>query len=92
VEENRRHYFDLAMESAMGFLRDPEHAPCLEVDPAGISRLDYAGRLRRSIRASLKRGIMDEGRAASLVELVRERLAIGLYRPNMVLPGVMDVL
>ena len=92
VEENRRHYFDLAMESAMGFLRDPENAPCLEVDPAGISRLDYAGRLRRSIRASLGRGIMDEGGAEGLVELVKERLAIGLYRPNMVLPGVMDVL
>jgi len=91
-EENRQHYMDLALDSAQSFLREPESAPCLDMDPAGISRLDYASRLRRSIRATVRRGLMDETAADKLVELVKERLALGLYRPEMVLPGVVDVL
>lgn len=91
-EENRSHYMDLAMDAAIGFLKDPEHAPCLDIDPAGLSRLDYAARLRLGIRASMKKGLMREPQAEKLVELVKDGLALGLYRPNMVLPGVMDVL
>ena len=92
VEENREHYMDLTMDAALGFLKDPKHAPCLEIDPAGLSRLDYAKRVRRGIRASIKKGLMQESDAKRLVDLVKEQMAIGLYRPNMVLPGVMDVL
>lgn len=91
-DENRAHYMDLTMDAALGFLRDPERAPCLEIDPAGLSRLDYAARLRRSIRASIRKGLMDERLAERLVGLTKESLAVGLYRPSMVLPGVMDVL
>jgi len=91
-EENRQHYVELAMESAISILKDPEGAPCLAVDPAGLARLEYAASLRRNIRAQVRRGRLSEGQARSLVELVKERLAVGLYRPEMMLPTVGDVL
>jgi hypothetical protein len=90
--ENRQHYMDLAMESAMGFLKNPENAVCLQVDPAGLARLEYAKLLRRSIRGAVRRGVLGKLRADELVELVKERLALGLYRPDMVLPIVEDML
>jgi len=90
--ENRQHYVDLAMESALSFLRDPEGAPCLAVDPAGLARLDYAKNLRRNIRNKVSQGRLKERDAERLVELVKERLALGLYRPDMILPVVDDVL
>jgi hypothetical protein len=90
--ENRQHYVDLAMESALSFLKDPDGAPCLAVDPAGLARLDYAKTLRRNIRNKVSQGRMKEREAERLVELVKERLALGLYRPEMMLPVVDDVL
>jgi len=90
--ENRQHYVDLAMESALSFLKDPERAPCLVMDPAGLARLDYAKNLRRNIRNKVSQGRLKERDADKLVELVKERLALGLYRPDMVLPVVDDVL
>lgn len=90
--ENRQHYMDLAMESAMGFLKDPAKAHCLQVDPAGLARLAYAKTLRRSIRSAVGRGALPRERAEELVELVKERLALGLYRPDMFLPTVGDML
>ncbi|MFH1829410.1 MAG: zinc dependent phospholipase C family protein [Pseudomonadota bacterium] len=91
-EENRQHYMDLAMESALDFLKDPINAACLKVDPAGLARLSYAKNLRRNMRGMVRRDIITEEQAEKLVELVKERLALGLYRPDMQLPVVMDVL
>lgn len=91
-EENRQHYMDLAMEAALDFLKDPKNAPCLQVDPAGLARLAYAKNLRRNMRGMMKRALMTEKQAEKMVELVKERLALGLYRPDMQLPVVMDVL
>lgn len=90
-EENRQHYVDLTMEVAMDFLRRPDSADCLEIDPAGIEKLAYAKDLRRSIRAMVARGLVAPAEAEKLVEFVRERLAIGLYRPKMPLPDVVDM-
>ena len=91
-DENRQHYYELASESVSDFLRHPDKAHCLDVDPAGLARLAYAKNLRRSMRTMVERGLLDEARAATLVELVRENLALGLYRPEMSLPDVGDVL
>lgn len=90
--ENRQHYVDLAMESALAFLKDPDGAPCLAVDPTGLARLDYAKNLRRNIRNKVSQGRLKRKDAEKLVELVKERLAMGLYRPDMMLPVVDDVL
>lgn len=92
VDENRSHYVDLAMEAAIDCLKDPKGADCFLVDPAGIKKLAYAKNLRKNMRALLKRKIMGKGQAERLVDLVRECLAIGLYRPDMDLPDVVDVL
>jgi hypothetical protein len=91
-EENRRHYLDLTMEAAMGFLRDPDGAPCLEIDPVGLARLDYAKAVRRSMRSLSRRGMIGRRQADRIVELAKERLALGLYRPEMALPSPEDVI
>lgn len=91
-EENRQHYLDLAIESALDFLAHPESAACLEMDPVGESRIAYAQGLRRRMRIMRRRGLLDDRAAAKVIDLVKERLAIGLHRPDMILPDVMDVL
>lgn len=91
-EENRQHYLELAIESALDFLARPEHAHCLEVDPTGDARIAYARNLRRRIRLMRRRRLLSKAKAAKIVELAKERLAVGLYRPDMVLPDVVDVL
>jgi hypothetical protein len=92
VEEKRQHYKDLTIETVMDFLSRPDSADCLQIDPAGISRLMYASNLRRRMKNLLSRGILKEKQARKLVDLVQERLAVGLYRPNLILPDVTDVL
>ena len=92
VEENRQHYYDLAMESALDFLKRPEKAACLAVDPAGLARLAWAKNLRRNIRAVIGRGMLTPRKAGRFADLVEERLAVGLYRPEMTLPDIGDVL
>ncbi len=91
-EEKRRHYLDLVMESVMAFIADPDQAWCLEIDPTGLSRITYADNLRRRMKALLSKQVLSQEAANRLVELVRERLVVGLYRPNLVLPDVTDVL
>jgi Zinc dependent phospholipase C len=91
-EINREHYAALTNESTMGFMANPDDAACLVVDPAGIGRLEYAKNLRKRMRSMIRREIMDVECAEKLVELVKERLAVGLYRPEMELPDVVDVL
>lgn len=91
-EENRQHYLDLAIEASMEFLAHPESAACLEIDPVGDARIEYARNLRRRIRLMRRRGLLSEEAAEKLIELAKERLAIALYRPEMVLPDVVDVM
>lgn len=91
-EENRQHYLDLAIEAAMDFLAHPESAACLEIDPTGDARIAYARNLRRRIKLMRRRALLDDDAAAKIVELAKERLAIALYRPEMTLPDVVDVL
>ncbi|HPQ80350.1 MAG TPA: zinc dependent phospholipase C family protein [bacterium] len=92
VEENRRHYHELAHEAAFDFLRSPDEAEVLSVDPAGLARLSYAGTLRRNIRAMLRRGMLSKKEASKFVDLVEERLAVGLYRPEMSLPDIDEII
>lgn len=91
-KEKRQHYEDMTIETAMDFLSNPDDADCLKIDPTGISRLTYAGNLRRRMKNLLSRGILKEKQADKLVELVGERLAVGLYRPDLILPDVTDVM
>lgn len=91
-EENRQHYVDLTMDAALDFLAHPKTAACLEIDPTGVGRLTYAKNLRRRIKIMLSRGVIDKRDASKLIDLVKERLAVGLYRPNLVLPDVTDVI
>lgn len=91
-EENRQHYLDLAVESAFDFLAHPESAACLDIDPTGEARIAYARNLRRRIRFMKRRGMLSDKKAARIVDLAKERLAVGLYRPDLVLPDVVDVL
>ena len=82
----------MAFESALEFLKDPDGAACLQVDPTGRHRLEDAQELRSEIRDLIREGQMTEAQAEELVELTRERLAIGLYRPELRLPRAIDVL
>lgn len=91
-EENRKHYIDLTYEAAIGFLRDPENSECLSVDPVGEAKLKYARKIRRRLRLAMRLGSIDEKQATKCVELVKERLAIGLYRPEMKLPRYKDLI
>jgi hypothetical protein len=90
-EENRQHYVDLAMEAALEFLSHPKTAACLQLDPTGQRRLDDAAALRSEIRAQVRRGEMSEAQAERLVEFTREQLAMGLYRPSVLVPRADDV-
>ncbi|MFA4874158.1 MAG: zinc dependent phospholipase C family protein [bacterium] len=91
AEENRQHYVDLATEAALDFLKDPDSAPSLQMDPAGLDRLDYAKKLRKKMRSMMSRGAMSRKQAETLVEVVKDSLALGLYRSDMKLPAVTDV-
>ncbi len=91
-KENRMHYLDLTLEAVEEFIKKPNYAGCLDVDPTGISRLTYAKNLRRRMKALYIRGVLKESSADTLIELVRERLAVGLYMPDLILPDVTDVL
>jgi len=89
-EENRQHYVDLTMESAFDFLAHPKTAACLEIDPTGNARLTYAKRTRSQIKSMVRRHVLKEKDAAKLVEFIKERLAVGLYRPGLFLPNPAD--
>lgn len=91
-EDNRRHYMDLAIESALSFLADPEGAPCLKIDPTGEARIAYAKILRRRFKIMRERSELSETEAQKVIELIKERLALALYQSNMNLPDVVDVL
>ncbi len=91
-KENREQYAELVSEAVMEFLRHPDTADVLSVDPAGIARLTYAKNLRHRMRDMIQVGMMTRAEADRLVDLVREELAIGLYRPDMDLPDVVDVI
>lgn len=90
--ENRQHYLDLSTESVLEFLTHPEDAACMEVDPAGVKRIAYAKTLRSNLRALQKRGFLDKKKEIRFLDLVKESLAVGLYRPEMVLPDIVDIL
>lgn len=91
-DENRRHYKELALDAVFDFLAHPETADCLSIDPSGVQRLSYAKNLRRRIKEMLAMKIIKKDQAERLVDLSKEELAISLYRPDMPLPDVMDVL
>lgn len=88
--ENRRHYVDLTTEAVEDFLRHPDTAECLNVDPVGLAKLDYAKRLRNQIRRAIDRGELSEKEVNGFLEFVRERLALGLYRPELIMPNLGD--
>lgn len=90
AEENRGHYLDLTREAIFGFLSHPDDADCLNVDPAGLAKLDYAKKLRKKMRRAYLNGVLSRKRADNFVEFVKERMAVGLYRPEMVLPDISD--
>lgn len=90
--ERREHYIDLTLEAVLEFLKDPRRASVVEVDPTGTSRLAYAKHLRRRMKALFSRGMLDHKDVEGFLDLVQERLALGLYRPNLVMPDVTDIL
>ncbi|MBT3180908.1 MAG: hypothetical protein HN337_00195 [Deltaproteobacteria bacterium] len=92
AHENREHYRELAMESVLDFLSHPESAACLDVDPTGGAKLSYAKNLRRRMREMMERKLLTEVQADKLVDLAKERLAVAIYRPEMILPDVVDVI
>jgi hypothetical protein len=91
-KENREHYHELASEAVMDIMSHPKSAGCLEMDPVGTEKLKYAKDLRDRIRQMLLYEFMDDAEAEKLVELAKEELAVGLYRPDLTLPDVMDVI
>jgi len=90
--ENRQHYVDLTMEAAFDFLARPKSAACLDIDPTGVSRLAYAKHVRHQLKAFMRRGVLSEKEVQKLLHLVQERLAIGLYRPDLILPDIVNFL
>ena len=80
------------MEAALDFLTHPKSAACLEIDPTGDARLVYAKKMRRHMKRMFRRKVLKEKIAAKFIDLIKERLAIGLYRPNLVLPNIADFL
>lgn len=89
--ERFTHFYDLATQSVMAFLQDPETAPCVSADPSGMARLSESLQLRSRIRESLKRGVITRAQADRWVELCAERLHTSLYLPVMWWPDVYDV-
>ncbi len=91
-EEKRKHYEELTFDASIDFLSHPENAQCLQIDPTGVARLAYAHTLRRRIKKLFSKGIIGIKQINQLIELVEERLAVGLYRPNLLLPDVTDII
>jgi len=88
---DRQHYLDLTYDAVFNFLKNPETSDSMDVDPTGSVKLAYAKNLRRQIRQLMRRGAMDATQADQLVELCKERLAMGLYMPEMQLPDIVDI-
>jgi len=87
-EGSREHYLNLSWDAAIDFLKNPEQSKVLQLDPAGIKKLEYAKNLRRRMKRMLKQHILTPTQAQDLVKEVKLKLEQSLYDPKIELPDV----
>lgn len=88
-EDTMEEYRQLAIESVIGFLKDPEKAPCTKVDPTGADKLLYADELRRDLKKMTSKKLITGEEADRFLKKVKSSLKHGIYHP-VDLPTVAD--
>lgn len=84
-------YRALALESVLSFLKNPETAPCVKVDPTGADKLLYATGMRRELARLTRKKILSERKAEEFLKRVKGALREGIYHPKE-LPTVVELL
>lgn len=81
-----QHYKELVWKTVEDFLTHPEKAKCLQADPAGTRKLQYANDLKRELRKKMRRNGHKEGTLEPFLATVERSLEKSLYDPNVTLP------
>lgn len=85
------HYMRLAEAASLDVLSHPESARCLQGDPTGSYKLEYAGWLRRHIKRAVNNGTIHSKDAERLIPIVKQGLYKGIYEPQVILPSLNDL-
>lgn len=91
LEKDMEDYRQLAIESVLGFLKDPAKAPCTKVDPTGADKLLYATEMRRELRDLIRKKVIVVEDADQFLARVKTALRESIYHPR-VLPTVSDLI
>ena len=84
--ENKEHYFNLALDASRDILTRMDASYVTFADPMGFSRIEEAKILRRQLNKRKRMGRLKENEEAQFLEIVKELLALAIYKPRLVLP------
>src|SRR3989338_912718 len=75
-------YRQLALESELNFLKDPERAACTKVDPTGADKLLYAAETRRDLKRLTRKKIITPAQAEDFLRRAKSALREAIYHPR----------
>lgn len=84
--ESISHYMRLAKSASLECLANPENAGCLEGDPVGKYKIEYANWIRRKIKRSLRKKIINGRDVERLLAIVKQKLYENMYKQRALLP------
>lgn len=90
-ERDINEYRQLVSESVQNFLKGPESALCLKVDPTGEAKLLYAKQLRKELQRLHGLGMLAKPDTERFLKSVKLAMREGIYK-SVELPGVSAIL
>lgn len=87
-----RHYKRLIMKTARDYLTELDNSVSIGQDPAGIARLKYANRMRKTLKRYLSRGVVGQKDVDRFLGSVKRHLKKSLFDKNAELPDSYEVL
>jgi len=83
AEQDRDDYLGLTGEAVFDFLRHPQEAHCLFMDPTGEKPLAIANVIRKNLRLLYRNGRISRGDGMEQVELLKDKLRRSLRNPEL---------
>jgi len=90
TREETSHFRELALESVIAFLQDPDKAPCTKVDPTGADKILYATETRRRLHRAYRHKKLNRAQADEFVQTSQAALHAAIYK-EAPLPEVGDL-
>ncbi|MBU4484079.1 zinc dependent phospholipase C family protein [bacterium] len=91
-DESIKHYRELTYDTVEDFLTNMGKAQCLDVNPAGIRKLSYAKDMRKRLKHFVKKRLITGVEAEALIAKIKDHLFENVYRADVDLPDVYDVM